>query len=249
MPLQIAQERHFFAFDPFTYIIGGLFGDFIQSLSVVCENFYNTGKKGIILISNRGDAFRHGLESTYNDTYKTLMKQKYIHDYKIFSDEKYDVDLVAWRYTDNMYHRNWHHIYSTAYNIDWGKHKWIEVEHDPKWNDKVVINTTGYRWPHLDFNLLYSKYKDDLVFISYNKIEYECFCEKTNLQVEYSNITDFGELCCAISSCKLFVGSLSAPLSIAHSAHVNRVCGLYGGCDDSFNYNLDNVWTNIRYSV
>jgi hypothetical protein len=243
------QERHLFAFDPLTYVAGGVLGDFIQSLSVVCENFYNTGKKGIILVSNRGDTFRHGLESTYNDTYETIINQKYVLDYKIFSDEKYDIDLVAWRYTEYLRHHNWHYNYSTLYNIDWGKHKWIEVKHDPKWSNKVLINTTWYRWPHLDFGLLYSKYKDDLVFISYNKTEYDCFCERTGLQIEYCNISDFAEICCAISSCKLFVGSLSAPLSIAHSLHVNRVCGLHGGYDDSFNYNLDKIWSNMRYSV
>ena len=243
------QERNIFSFDPLTYIVGGVLGDFIQSLSVVCENFYNTGKKGIILISNRGDTFRHGLESTYNDTYETIINQKYVHDYKIFADEKYDIDLVAWRYTEYLRHNNWHYNYSTLYNIDWGKHKWIEVKHDQKWSNKVLINTTWYRWPHLDFGLLYSKYKDDLVFISYNKTEYDCFCERTGLQIEYCNIPDFREICCAISSCKLFVGSLSAPLSIAHSVHVNRICGLHGGYDDPFNYNLDKIWNNISYSV
>jgi hypothetical protein len=243
------QERNIFAFDPLTYIIGGLFGDFIQSLSVVCEKFYSTGRKGIILISNRGDAFRYGLENTYNDTYNTIVKQKYVHDYKIFADEIYDIDLVAWRYIENLHQHTWPYIYNTVYNIDWGKHKWIEVEQDQKWCNKVLINTPGYRWPYLDFNLLYSKYKEELVFVSYNKVDYDTFCERTNLHIEYCNITDFGEICRAISSCKLFVGSLSAPLAIAHSVHVNRVCGLYGGCDDPFNYNLDKIWSNISYSV
>jgi len=249
LPLLNENDKHMFAFNPITYINGGLLGDFIQSLSVVCENFCNTGRKGIILISNKGDTFRYGLENTYNDTYSTIIKQKYVQDYKLFGGENYDIDLTIWRNIPDLFNNNWHYNYTNVYNIDWGKHKWIEVENDPKWNNKVLINTTNYRWPLLDFNLLYDKYKGDLIYISSDIQQYAFFCEKTKLNIEYYNITNFEELCSAISSCKLFVGSLSSPLSIAHSMNVNRICGLYGGFDDSLNLNLDKIWNNINYCV
>ena len=90
-----------------------------------------------------------------------------------------------------------------------------------------------------------------IAFISghYPKNVYYASYTKTKLQIEYYNINNFEELCCSISSCKLFVGSLSAPLSIAHSVNVNRICCLFGGWDDPLNQNLDKIWSNISYSV
>jgi hypothetical protein len=177
------------------------------------------------------------------------MNQKYIHYYKIYNGEPYNIDLTMWRYIDNLNHNNWHYNYSRLYNVDWGKHKWIDVKHNLKWSNKVLINTSSYRWPLLDFNLMYSKYKDDLIFIASNKKDYDLFCENTSLPVEYYQIKDFEELCSAISSCKLFIGNLSAPLAIAHSVNVNRVCGLFGGWDEPLNCNLDKIWSNISYSI
>jgi hypothetical protein len=248
-PFSHEQDRNIFAFIPITYINGGLLGDFIQSLSVVCENFYKTGSKGIMLISNKGDTFRNGLENTYKDTYNVISKQKYIHEYKLHSGEPYNIDLTMWRHIHNLNHNNWHYNYSRQYNVDWGKHKWIDVKTDPKWSNKVLLNTSSHRWPLLDFNLMYSKYKDDLIFIASNKKDYDLFCEKTKLLVEYYQIKDFDELCSSISSCKLFIGNLSAPLAIAHSVNANRVCGLFGGWDDPLNCHLDTIWHNIRYSI
>ena len=249
LPVSIIKDRHVFEFIPMIYINGGLLGDFIQSLSVVCENFYNSGRKGIIYISNRGDAFRNGLENTYNDTYSTIIKQKYVHEYKIHMGEPYLIDLTAWRHIRNLNHNNWHHNYSTLYNIDWGKHKWLDVEYNDKWKDKILVNTTDRRWPLLDFKVLYDKYKDDLIYVAADIHQYEIFCQKTNLQIKYCKITDFAELCTAIYSCKLFVGNLSSPLSIAHALNVNRVCGFFGGWDDSLNHNLDKIWSTLSYSV
>jgi len=249
IPLELENDRNIFAFIPLTYITGGLLGDFIQSLSVVCENYYKTGRKGIVLISTKGDEFSNGLQNTYNDTYNMIINQKYVEDYKIFIGEHYDIDLIMWRCMHDLNHNNWHYNYSKLYNIDWGKHKWIDVKNDSKWSNKVLINTSNRRWPTLDFNLLYSQYKDDLIFISSNKADYDLFCNKTNLHLEYHQLTNFEELCCSISSCKLFVGNLSAPLAIAHSVNVNRICGLFGGWDDPLNKNLDKIWNNIRYDI
>ena len=62
-----ADIKYIFEFEPIKYIIGGMFGDFIQSLSVINETFYNTGRKGLLYISDGygGDPFRNGLQNTY----------------------------------------------------------------------------------------------------------------------------------------------------------------------------------------
>ena len=59
-----------------TYIGSGALGDFIQSLSVICENYYKTGSKGILYINEKEEKFRNGLLKTYNDIYPIIIKQK-----------------------------------------------------------------------------------------------------------------------------------------------------------------------------
>ena len=245
----LACDRDVFEFAPITYISGGLLGDFIQSLSVVCENFYKTGRKGIVYVSDKGEKFRNGLEPTYKDTYKIIMNQPYILDYKIYSGEQYDIDLTDWR--NNLgYKRNLYCVYSETYNVEWGKHKWLTVDKDDTWSNKVVVNTTSYRWPLLNFDSLYNTYGTDLIFVGSDIEQYNFFVKKTNLKLTYYEVTDFDELCSIIYSCKLFVGSLSAPLSIAHALHVNIVCGIYHKNGDyERNIGFDKIWPNIRYSV
>ena len=63
--------------------------DFIQTLSVINEKFYITGRKGIIYIKNE-NTFRNGLIGTHNDTYEIIKSQKYIDDYQIYNNENID---------------------------------------------------------------------------------------------------------------------------------------------------------------
>jgi hypothetical protein len=245
-----------FEFCPITYINGGKLGDFLQSLSVVCETFYNTGKKGIILIANKGDTFKNGIENTYDDTYNIIINQKYIYDYKIYNGENFSIDLTMWRnYERIIANTNWYMIYGIFYNIEWGKHKWINVETNSLlYGNKVFINTTNYRWPDIDFNLIYNKYGNDLVFLNtdFDLQQYSFFVNKTGLNIPYISVSKFSEMCCAIASCKLFIGGLSAPLTIAHAIHKDRIIGLINNAyneDTIRNCGLDSIWNNVRYSV
>lgn len=240
-----------FNFTPLIYVIGGMFGDFIQSLSVINEMFYITGRKGILYVSDMGDSFRNGVENTYKDTYPVLINQKYIHDYKIYSNELVDINLIDWRYNPNLYEQNWYNTYKQTYNVEWGKHKWINVPIDEAWINKVIINTTDYRWAYnIDFQLLFSKYGNDLIYISADESQYQHFVNMTGLNIQFYKFTTFIELCTIITSCKLFVGSLSAPLTIANAVHISRICG-YGrnSAEINFNNELDLIWDNFRYTV
>lgn len=207
-----------FTIPPISYIVGGMLGDFIQCISVICEYYYKTGSKGILYISNFGDKFRNGLVNTYNELYPIIMKQKYIHDFKIYNKEPIHIDLIFWRFLPNISHFNWFTLYSSIYNIQWGKRKWIETKYDSVWSDKIVINTTDYRFPQCDFK----KYSD-CVFISSDIKQYHYFKEKTGITLEYYEFKTLEELFTIINSCKLFIGGFSAPLSIAHALHKPRI--------------------------
>jgi len=247
------ESREVFCAKPISYIIGGLFGDFIQCLSIVNEKFYETGRKGIIHLSNRGDPFRNGLENTFADTYDIISKQPYVHEYKIFQEEPIDVDLVAWRDSPLLFNNSMYEIFLHTYGIEWGKRKWLNVPTDETWKNKVMINTTHYRWPiELNFARLQELHSNELIFISASKEEH-LFFEQNAFCVEYHQVTSFVELATMIHSCKLFVGSLSAPLSIAHALHKDRVCGVHtpmggGPGDVRMNENLF-LFTNLRYNI
>jgi hypothetical protein len=50
-----------------------------------------------------------------------------------------------------------------------------------------------------------------------------------------------------ISSCKLFIGSLSAPLSVAHAVHSDRIIGLTETIDSVHNQQFEEIWDNVWY--
>jgi hypothetical protein len=240
---------------PIIYLTGGMLGDFIYSLSVVKENFVKTGRKGIVCISEKGDHFRYGLINTYKDTYNVIINQDYIDKYEIYNEQPIDIDLTLWRWNAAADYKNWHIKFSNTYNIDWGKNKWLTVESQQKWFNKVLINTTNYRWPYsIDFQLLNNLYPGDLIFISFNEDEYHFFKEKTNLGIPFIKITDFTELCIAIHSCKLMVGSQSTPSNIAFSMHKNCVIGK---CKEDYHSvhghhyidGLDKIFSHVKFAL
>jgi hypothetical protein len=244
-------NKSIFDFPPIKYLVGGMFGDFIQSLSVINEKFYETGRKGILYVSEKGDIFRYGLKNTYNDTYQVIKNQNYIKDYTIYNGESYDTDLTVWRIHDMLFKVNWYHLYKEVYSVEWGKHPWLDVPTNEKWRDTILINTTDYRYPvTIDFNLLNKQYPDKLVFISANESEYNNFIRKTSLLIPFYKFNDFQHLCIAIKSCKLFVGSLSAPLAIANALNTNRIIGLCSNkLDNALNIDLNIIWDNVKYAV
>jgi hypothetical protein len=251
------ENRRQYEFIPIKYISGGAFGDFIQQLSVINEMYYMTGRKGIVYISEKsenaamfGDIFRYGLQNTYNDTYSLLMKQPYIIEYHIYNEQPYEINLNNWRINPSLYHKNWYDIFKETYQIEWGKHKWLNIPIDIHYKEFIFINTIDYRWSyHLDYNKLYSIYGENLVYISSDKSQYDFFISKTGLNIRYFQIQNFEQLCILINSCKLFIGGMSAPLAIAHALHKDRICGLSGETDDKMVKTLDKIWNNIKFTI
>jgi hypothetical protein len=246
------QNKSIFDFHPLTYVSSGMFGDLIHALSIINENFYETGRKGILYIAERVERFRNGLQNTYNDTYPIIKNQNYIEDYKIYKNEICDIDLDKWRKNPKFGKINLYNMYKNDYNIEWGKHTWLDVSSDEKWKDVVLINTTHYRFPiNIDFNLLHRLYEGKLIFIAANIAEYENFTKITSLDIPYYQCNNFSELCIPIKSCKLFVGSLSGPLTIAHAFNTNRIVGLSkNNIECTLNNELNIIWGDkIKYSV
>jgi hypothetical protein len=209
-----------------SYLAGGMLGDFIHELSVINEKYLQTGKKGILYISEKGDNFRYGLINTFKDTYNIISQQEYIERYEIYNNQHIDIDLNSWRWNKSVDYKNWYNKYRETYHIEWAHHKWLNVPKEEKWSDKVLVNTTSYRWPiHIDFNILSNFYKNDIIFISNDENQHEFFKKKTGLVIDYYKPSNFDDLCKAINSCKMFVGSLSSPLSIAFAFKKHVIIG------------------------
>ena len=226
-----------FSLEPIRYINGGMFGDFMHSLSVINEKYYETGRKGILFIAEGygSDTFRYGVQTAFNDTFEIISHQPYIYSYSIYDPEKngsYDINLNDWRGSPQLFQNNWHIVYYATYQIPWGKHQWIkvpQVEKDPKWENKVIINTTSYRFAeHLNFQELYDIHGENIVFITIEEEHYNYFVTRTNLSTIPCHIlSSFTELCTILTSCNLFVGSLSGPLAVAFACHTPCMIGLH----------------------
>ena len=220
--------------EPIYYTSSGLLGDFIFQLSVVCENYHKTGRKGIVnMIGNEN--FRKGIEETYNDIQAIVKSQPYIEDLLIGIPEPCDIYLSSWRNNDQLSKINMHDLFLQEYDINLGKHKWIETIYDPQWSSKIVIHITRYRFPNnINYSDIINQYGiDNIVFLDMDTNDFEYFFEKTGIQIpNVYKPQSFEELCIIINSCELFIGACSMPLTLAHSMHVKRIVGLPSGNDD-----------------
>jgi len=233
-------------FKPLIYISGGLLGDFIHQLSIINEQFLNTGRKGVLYIANDigGENFKYGLTKTHEDTYKLVTKQNYIKMYKIFNNEPYDINLSIWR--NGNISTTWNKIFLNTYNIPWGINKWINVPYNDIWKDTILINTTSYRPAYnIDFVKICKDYGKSVKFINLNDAETELF--KSMVGADNANFyspADLYELCIAINSCKLFIGNLSSPLAFAYAMHKKSVVGLSSG-DQIRHLGLEQTMPNL----
>jgi len=218
-----------------TYLAGGLLGDFINQLSVIQEVYKATGRKGILFVSNRGDAFRFGLEQLYKDTKDIINAQKYIHEYKIHTGEVYDIDLTKWRESPLLYQKSWAEIFQSTYNIPWGKHKWLTYKIDPAFQDKIIICYSPRREnKQINYKKLLEQFsKDKLLFVATNIEEYVFFSELSGTNLPLYLCPTLESLVTIINSCEVLIGNLSAPLQYAIAFHKPCVGILMPGLQDN----------------
>lgn len=220
------------------YVSGGRLGDFIQQLSIVYERFLLDRKPAIIYISNRGDTFQKGLEKAYNDLMPILSKQPYIKEFKIHNEEPYDIDLSSWRkHLQTDHYLIW---MKKEYHIDWGKHKWLfNIPTNPIWKKYIVINTTHRRFPDMiNWTILIRRWRpENMVFIGFDQEDYLHFVKHV-FKIRFHRLHSLLELCTILNSCKLFIGSLSSPLSFAMGMHVPTKIGFFGKKENHMDYRV-----------
>jgi|688.fasta_scaffold49070_5 hypothetical protein len=252
--IQLPQKlENVFKIDCIKYLSPGLLGDFIHQLSVIYEIYLNTGRKGILYIADGfgGDPFRNGAKKTYEDIYDIIISQEYIEEFRVYNNEQIDINLSAWRQHQLLFRDNFYNIYKDIYKVDWASNKWLTLETDDKWNDKILLHSSKARYFNgLDIDKLEKTFGDKILFISFDEKEYLYFKEKSNSSIPFYHAKTFKDICIAINSCKLFIGALSSPLSIAHALYKDRIVAYdQGSLDIKHVYNLKHIWKNVYYSI
>jgi len=247
-------EKEIFELHVINYISGGMLGDFIHQLSIIKEIYLISGRKGILYITDKiGDHFSNGLENTYKDIYDVVMRQDYIKDFKIYKGEVVDINLSSWREHPRLFNDTFYNIFKDMYNVDWASHPWLSnIKKVDKLSNKILIHSGSRFFKTLNIEKLLSMFGHDLIFISFNENDYINFINHTNVCLPFYKVDSFEEICAAINSCKLFIGGLSSPLTIAHALFKDRIIAFpdYSlGGDNGHISNLHHIWPNIHYSL
>jgi hypothetical protein len=154
------ENRDIYEFTPINYISGGLLGDFIHQLSVINEIYIETGRKANLYIANIGDCFKYGLETAYNDTFKLVSEQKYIHTYNILSNN----DLIELYLFNDLNLIHIYNNYKNCHNINMNN-KCILISFNNETHDFITnnfyINLSKWRDSEILFNTnFYNTFKD-----------------------------------------------------------------------------------------
>lgn len=239
---------------PIKYISGGALGDFIHQLGIIKSIYEKTGKKAILYISHTAratDKFPFGLEQAYNDTYKLITSQEYIESYHIHNNEPYDINLSSWVVNQQLYKNNWYTIFKNEYNIEWCMNKYIDIETDSLYKDCIFISSSIKRFNNsIDYNKLFSLLPYRPIFITSIISEYDYFKSRTGINLEYICFNNLYDLYKAINSCKLFIGNLSSPLTIAQACFKPRICILDSNKNANDNIHMKDLelkWNNCIY--
>jgi len=239
---------------PIRYISGGLLGDFIHQLSVVKELYDKTGRKGILYISDiarPNEPFSFGLEQTYKDTYPFISVQSYIESYEIHQNQPYDINLSSWFLNQPLYINNWKKIFSDEYKINWCSTPYLTFKINTQFTNSILISSSIKRFnKNIDYNKLVELLPTKPIFVTSQVEEYTYFKEQTGIELEAYYFKELNELYSAIYSCKLFIGNLSSPMTIAEACFKSRIYLLqsdYNGCDNTHMMDLDKMWMNCYY--
>jgi hypothetical protein len=200
---------------PIAYAGGGLLGDFVHQLSVVRENFLATGRKGRVYLSDH-EPFRLGVERAYADLRAIVVSQDYVESFQLHAGEPFDVNLSTWRQSPLLYTTDWRRIFEDTFHVPWGAHKWLALP-ESECDGAILIGTTKWR-PSLDWEFL-KHLPGGATFVTDSQDELDHWRTVTQSDLPGRVFASLYELYQAIHGCRLFIGSLSAPLAAAMAAH------------------------------
>jgi ADP-heptose:LPS heptosyltransferase len=97
--------------------------------------------------------------------------------------------------------------------------------------------------------MLVNSLGSDVRFLASEKSNYDHFVSKTGITLPLVNPSNFTEMVTAIQGCKLFVGTLSAPLAIADALHKKRIALQQSDNDSRLASNTNSSFVTCKHSL
>jgi hypothetical protein len=232
-----------------SYLGGGKLGDFIYGLSICKYNYEMNGHKAIIYISESGDFFETSLEITFNSLYPILIKQEWCENFKIYNNEKVDINLVKFRQSNFLYNKSFLEIFFNEFlkinpPINFS---WITHEKNDYFKNYLIINRSKKYFHNsstIEYTNIIKKFEKSY-FIYFDKSQFEIFPLKEYC-IPYQ-VKDLYEFFTIINSGKLFLGNQTGSTAMASSLNVNRITELDGSINSNFFYNDVKYYNNFKY--
>lgn len=224
------------------FIHGGRLGDFIHGLFAVKNICKRDNKKANLYIYDIG--WQIGINNVYEELFPVITSQSYINSFEILTgytldksavvsnqkllDEGY-IDLGNYIRSPHLYHKCWTDIFLLDYQLEFTEYKWIEyTKIDSYFSHRIVINRRTTSQERLNQYFPYDQLLNNTVhkpvFISSCQKDFDLFPHKD--KCDFHHIKSIDEMFTIINSCGLFIGNLSAPLTIANSIDVKRIAEL-----------------------
>jgi len=213
------------------FVMGGKLGDFFQLLFAVKNICEKENKKANLYIYDRG--WEYGIDTAFGEISEIVLEQSYIKKFEKFEDNKgllidNYIDLHDFNSSPYIFRNCWSEISALNFNFKISDYKWISYENKSEiFKNKLLINR---RFNPLNFNEdfpyeeIIEKFKDNVVFISNRDEDYQNFPHK--MLCDFYKPKTIANYFCAINSCQIFVGNLSAPSSLANSIDAPRIIEL-----------------------
>lgn len=109
------------------------------------------------------------------------------------------------------------------------------------------------RFPErIDFMKLFDEYgKENIRFITENLNEYTQFKDKTGIELQVYIATSISDFIDTVNSCKLFIGTLSSPLTYAYGLHKEAVVLLPNNYSDDIAHvkGLEHILPGVKKMI
>jgi len=218
------------------FVIGGMLGDFIQSLFAVKNICLQQNAKANIYLTDKygGDGWSYGLEKAYHDLHSLVILQSYVNRFELAPSNIHGncVNLNTWRTPINGFIQCWSEMLFSCYHFSLtGKYQWININKiDDKTKDKILIHKSTKRH-NADFNwdIIFDNIDGEKLFITSSEKEWDTFSHKNKTSLYL--VLSIEDMALAINSCRYFIGNQSAPFAIASALDIPRLVELdkWGG--------------------
>jgi hypothetical protein len=230
-----------------SYKSSGNTGDLIYSLSVMSQQYFNSGRKAdIYLHLNQPSTFTDAthpvgnvmLNQTMFDMVKPLLiEQEYVNSVEVYHNQEIDYNLDLFRLECKNLSAGDIKLWHTIPYPELRTHTHAQVlwacPADWKYKYVVINRSSRYNNPLIDYTQI-AELGMKMYFVGVER-EYEVM-KAICPEVEYYPVNDFDEMAQLIAGCEYFFGNQSMAFAIAEQMKVKRVLEQY--------YNAPNVIPN-----